>query len=436
MKRPFFLERRFWPMWTALSFGAFADNMLRQSLIIGVAFGALDLGDAAKSEMAIPVIGSFFAVSMFIFSPLAGQVAEKYETAMLFRRIKFAEIVLMSIAAIGFLLNAAGLLIAVLFAMGAQSAFFSPVRFSAMPKYLHADELVRGNGLCNAGLFVSVLVGLFLGGLMIGEAGGRSKVAAFLFAAAVIGWLAVLFAPRATENAPDIKLDYNPFPQAVHMTALAFRAPGVAWPLLGGAFFFFTSTMVTVLVPLYARASLGGDEKSATAIMGVFAIGAGIGALAASAISKKRSALGFSTAGVALASVSAIAIYVLTGPAAASGGLFSGEAAGAALAVSFCLAAIAMGLFLAPLQAAVQRRAPAAERGRILATGNMLNAAAAIGGSLSVLTVTQTALDPRTAFLILAALQGAVVLYMSFRWRTVPRGQYDNSLEASVENKA
>lgn len=442
MKTPLFFQTRFWPMWTALSLGAFADNMLRQALIIGVAFGAVKASGFADPDDAIPIIGSFFAVAMLVFSTISGQIAEKYETAMLFRRIKLVEVVLMAIAAVGFFLNSGWLLIATLFAMGAQSAFFSPVRLGAMPKYLKADELVRGNGLCNAGLYVSILVGLFLGGLLIAGPNGGAKVAGGLFAASFLGWLAVLKAPRAAPGAPDLKLDWNPFVQALRIFRFAFRAPGVGRPLLGPAFFFYVSTLVTVLTPLYVKSSLNADEAVATTIMGVFAIGAGAGAMAAAALSKKRSGLGFSALGVAGASAMAVLIFILTDIVAASAGeaapieILTGAPAGLALAASFSLSAAFMGLFIAPLQAAVQRRAPAAERARILAAGNMANAAAAILGSLSVLVVTRTDLDPRAAFLAVAALQAGVALFMIVRRARTPEGLYDEALLAQdpVEN--
>ena len=82
--------------------------------------------------------------------------------------------------------------------------------------------------------------------------------------------------------------------------------------------------------------------------------------------------------------------------------------AGVGILLCFLLAAVFMGLFVAPLQAAVQRRAPANECARIVAAGNMTNAAAAFLGSMSVLVVTETGLDPRLGLLAMALLQGAV----------------------------
>ena len=46
-----------------------------------------------------------FILPFFLFSATAGQMADKYDKAMLIRRIKFIEIILMGLAAIGFYLQ-------------------------------------------------------------------------------------------------------------------------------------------------------------------------------------------------------------------------------------------------------------------------------------------------------------------------------------------
>ena len=175
---PLFFQRRFWPMWTALSLGTFADNTLRQALLIGIPAGIIAVPFFNNADNAIPYIGALLPIAILIFSSVSGQIADKYETSMMFRRTKFAEIILMTIAALAFITGQGALAIAMLFAMGAQSAFFAPVRVSAMPKYLETDELVRGNGLCNAGLFTFILLGYMVGGFLIIQPNGGVAVGA------------------------------------------------------------------------------------------------------------------------------------------------------------------------------------------------------------------------------------------------------------------
>ena len=80
---PLFAQRRFWPMWVALSFGTFSDNVLRQSLLIGVPYGVIDAPAFEKPDNAMPFIGALLPVAIMVFSPLSGQLADKYETSMM-----------------------------------------------------------------------------------------------------------------------------------------------------------------------------------------------------------------------------------------------------------------------------------------------------------------------------------------------------------------
>ena len=90
---PLFFQRRFWPMWTALSLGTFADNTLRQALLIGIPAGVITVPFFANPDNAIPYIGALLPIAILIFSSVSGQLADKYETSMMFRRTKFAEII-------------------------------------------------------------------------------------------------------------------------------------------------------------------------------------------------------------------------------------------------------------------------------------------------------------------------------------------------------
>jgi MFS family permease len=425
-QRPLFFQRRFWPMWTALTLGTFSDNVLRQALLIGISYGVIAAPMFGRADNAIPLIGALLPLAIMLFSPLSGQLADKYETSMMFRRTKFVEVVLMLVAAAAFLFELGGLAIAMLFAMGAQSAFFSPVRTGAMPKYLAPDELVRGNGLCNAGLYSFILVGYMVGGALITTKGGGAKVAVVLVLASTLGWLAALRTLRAGANDPDHKISFDWFSQVGRMAKLVTASRGVAPPLLGVAAFFLLSTAVTVLTPLYARDSLRADALTATVLNGLFAVGAGLGAIFAAGLAKGRSGLGYSAASVGTAGLFSLLVFVFSPfGAAAPGETLKASAllttpAGLLLSFLFIATAALMGVYLAPLQAAVQRRAPPAVRARIMAAGAFLNAAFAILGSLSTFAITNTEADPALVFPAIAASMLAISALMLHRRRKLP----------------
>lgn len=432
---PLFFQRRFLPMWTALSFGTFADNTLRQALLIGIPAGIISAPFFTDADNALPFIGTLLPLAILIFSSVSGQLADKYETSMMFRRTKFVELILMGVAAFAFASGTGWLAVAMLFAMGAQSAFFSPVRVGAMPKYLAANELVRGNGLCNAGLFSFILLGYMAGGVLIAMENGGALVGAVLIGAATIGFLAALRAPFAAANDPDLTLSFNGFAQTLAMFRLVFSSPGVAPPLLGVGVFYLFSTAVTVIIPIYGRDALHATPLVWAALNGLFAIGAGLGAVTAASLPKNRSGLGVSTIGIASAGLMGFFVYFLTPMAAGTqaaplglADLFS-SAPGVMLVGVLILTSALSGVYIAPLQAAMQRRAPPAVRARIMAASAFANAAFAIPGSLSLLAITATGADTRLAFVAVGIAMLVIAGIMFHRRRTLPEGLYDDMLK-------
>lgn len=436
---PLFFQRRFLPMWIALALGAFTDNMLKQALSIALVFGILTAPFISNDD-ALPLVGSLFPIAMLLFSMVAGQVADKYETAMMFRRTKFIEFLLMVLAAIGFMTGSTAILILALFLMGAQSAFFSPTRTGAMPKYLEANELVRGNALCSGGLFVSVMLGIIVGGLFIAAPNGPMIVSAILVTAAFIGWFVILRAPARPANAPDLKIDWNIFRQTVVLFGYAFKSRGVAHPVLGVAIYWLLGAFVSIAVPLFVRDTLGADETVVTVLMSLFAVGAAIGAAIASSLSKGRSGLDFAFGAVAIASIATLLVFTLslgtaplTSDTLRNVGTYFVDTRSFTIAAAFLVASTGMSVFAVPLMAAVQRRAPTDKRSRILAANNMMNGAGAIIGSWLVLSITRTSISAAYVFLAVGLMQLAIAIYMYIRRARVPSGLYDEVLENTAD---
>jgi LPXTG-motif cell wall-anchored protein len=221
------------------------------------------------------------------------------------------------------------------------------------------------------------------------------------------------------------------------MFSYVFKSPGVAPPLFGAAIFYLLSTAVTVVIPLYGRDALHATPFVWAALNGFFAIGAGLGAITAASLSRKRSGLGASAFAIAAGGVVSIAIYFITPLAAGTpeaplslGALLS-SASGQLLVIVLILTAALSGVYIAPLQAAMQRRAPREVRALIMAAGAFANAAFAIPGSLSVLAITRTGADPRLAFVAVGAVMLAIAGVMFYRKNRFVEGLYDEMLSAA-----
>ena len=171
-------QRRFAPFFVVQSLGAFNDNVYRQA-IIGMLFW---MGVPAEQRTLYTNLApALFILPYFLFSATAGQIAEKLEKARLIRITTAMEIVIMSVAAVGFLLQSMPLLLVALFGTGVQSTLFGPVKYSILPSVLKPEELTGGNGLVEMGTSMSILLGMIAGGLVFVVAGLAFKVSAVPF---------------------------------------------------------------------------------------------------------------------------------------------------------------------------------------------------------------------------------------------------------------
>ena len=145
--------------------------------MILITFHLAELYDV-NAQIMITAVAGLFILPFFLFSSLAGQIADKYEKSFLIRIIKFVEIVLMCLTAAAFETMHLWWLVFLLFCMGTQSTFFGPLKFSILPQLLNDEELVAGNGLVNAGTNIAILTGTLCGGLFILSPLGRHYISA------------------------------------------------------------------------------------------------------------------------------------------------------------------------------------------------------------------------------------------------------------------
>src|SRR3990167_7650873 len=127
--------RRFLPLFITQFLGAFNDNVFKNALMILITYRIGELA-GLNSQSLVALAAGIFIFPFFLFSATAGQLADKYEKSRLITIIKFVEIVLMVLAAIGFYFQSVFLLMTVLFALGTQATFFGPLKYAILPDHL------------------------------------------------------------------------------------------------------------------------------------------------------------------------------------------------------------------------------------------------------------------------------------------------------------
>ena len=249
-------NRKFWPLCYTQFFGAFNDNFFKSALVILITFQAMSLA-GLNSEQLIALCGGIFIFPFFLFSAIAGQIADKYEKARLIIYIKILEIFIMILAVSGFIMANLPVLLIALFLMGLQSSLFSPLKYSYIPYQVASHKLVEANALLQSTTFLAVLMGTIFGGLVIAiPEQGIFYVSFGVLSLAIIGLLFSLFIPKVSPVEPDLSLKYNPLTSTWNLIHYIIQKKRILYTILGlGWFWFYGATLLSIL-PGYGKKNI------------------------------------------------------------------------------------------------------------------------------------------------------------------------------------
>ena len=161
-----FTQRRFLPFFVTQFLGALNDNLFKNALLVIVVSSAV-AGSEASTNFTTNFAVGLFILPFFLFSTTAGQLADTYDKAMLMRRVKITEILIMLAGSYALMTQNLNFMLLILFLLGTQSAFFGPAKYSLIPQHLNSDELLAGNAQISMGTFGSILLGTLIGGWMV-----------------------------------------------------------------------------------------------------------------------------------------------------------------------------------------------------------------------------------------------------------------------------
>ena len=414
-------QRRFLPVWMAQTFGAFNDNLLRWSLVVLAAYEGFTVFGLPRQEMA-PIAAVVFTLPLFLFSPIAGQFVDTLDRMKVMRAMKLLEIALMSIAALGFILDQPLLLLVALFLMGVQSAFFNPARQASMPTLLTADELVTGNGLISGAVNVAILVAAILASLLVGQDNGVTVISGLLIGFAIIGWLGLMWGVEAPASAERKPVNLNIIGETWRIVRFMLQAPNVLRPMLGVAWFWTVAAALITLVPVFARDVLAGDTSVVALFQLLFTVSTALGALTAGLLDRgneARPAVIIGALGMALCSaylgVQTLPMQAQPDAELMNAAQFIAEPSYWPIMAAMSASAVCGGLFLVPLQAMVQRRSDPERRGRLLAGGGMINGLGATVGPLTLVVFARLDMPMQSTFFMAAAGMALIGLVVTFR---------------------
>lgn len=405
-------QRRFLPFFITQFLGAFNDNVFKTALITLVTFrtGQLTTLDAGTLATLLP---GLFILPFFLFSATSGQLADKFDKAAVARAVKVFEIVVMALAAWGFVAHNLAALVTALFLMGLHSTVFGPVKYAYLPQHLGQHELVGGNGLVEMGTFVAILVGQILGAWLISTSDNGATISATVLGLAVLGWLASRAIPRTPSPEPQLRINWNPLSETFANLRFAYGNRVVWLSLLGISWFWFYGATLLAQFPAFAKNVLGGDESVFIVLLSVFSLGVGVGSLLCEKLSGGKVEIGLVPFGAIGLTLFGVDLY-LAAPAVAEHGSDWLAVAGAHWRVLADIALIGLfgGFYIVPLYALIQTRSEKSHQSRVIAANNILNAAFMVVSAGVTVALFKLGLSIPQLFLATALFNAVVAIYI------------------------
>jgi Na+/melibiose symporter-like transporter len=275
--------RRFAPLFATQFLGAFNDSLFKQGVVLFVTYQLFS--DAAREAQFSAIAQGLFILPFFLFSALAGQLADDHDKARLIRIIKMAEILIMIIGGAGLLLENIPLMLLAVLGMGIHSTFFGPIKYAILPQHLQKDEVLGGTGLVEAGTYIAILGGTILAGVLADDA--LMAVVATIGIAG-LGLLAGRQVPPAPPAAERIRPDWHIVRASVRLVSETMHVPRLFLAILAISFFWTIGAVLIIIFPPLVKNVLGANEQVASLFIAIFSIGIAIGSVAINRLLKSE----------------------------------------------------------------------------------------------------------------------------------------------------
>lgn len=414
-----FKHRRFSAMFFTQFLGAFNDNVFKQALILILTYVA-----AAKMGMEISLLNNLaallFILPYFLFSALAGQIADKYEKSKLTQGVKLLEICIMALAAIGFWFELYWLLFVALFLMGTQSTFFGPIKYGYLPEAMHKDELVGANGLFQTGTSLAILTGMMAAGVLTQLDHSTLWLIVSTLFVATLGYIASRHLPKTTPQAKDLAINWNIFSTSFDIIKYLHSLPLLFFVIIGNSWFWLYGATFLTQTPEFSKVILHGDESVVILLLTLFSVGTALGSLLCKTLTKNQVSLKLLPIGILGLSVFAIDLYLslssiaIQAPRTPYGisALMDMDGTWRVFADLFFLG-FAGGVYIVPMYAFMQAYAPISHRSRVVGANNIFNAIFMVGSAVcSIIILTMLKLSLPQLFLITGVLNAIFGIFL------------------------
>jgi acyl-[acyl-carrier-protein]-phospholipid O-acyltransferase/long-chain-fatty-acid--[acyl-carrier-protein] ligase len=303
-----------------------------------------------------------------------------------------AEIVVMAAGVLAFwaypITGFAGLL-AVLFLMATQSAFFGPGKYGILPELFRRRDLPHANGVILMTTFLAIIFGSAAAGWLLEEFATQVWVAGMAcIVIALVGTGTSLLVRPTPPAKPKLRITPSAFVVPADVWQGMRNDHALLWALLASCMFWLVGAVVQMSINALGIKQLEvGELRTSLMVTGV-GVGIAAGALLAGRLSRGKvnfTVMRYGAWGI----VGSLMLVALLNPPVEllpTNFAWLVEPRGVEMRYLASMAALVVagastGLFAVPLQVFLQSRAPADQKGRVIATMNLANWIAIIVGA-------------------------------------------------------
>ena len=413
-------SKSFLPLFLCQFFSAFNDNLLKNGLVALVVY-VLAREDAGA---LVQLAGAIFILPSFLLSGLGGQLADRYDKALIAKRLKFAEVFAALFSALGFYLHSVPLLFVALAIFGSVAALFGPIKYGILPDQLKTEELPHGNALIEAATFLAILLGSILGTKavtgndilihLVGEFLGIQSITGtasmlplsfFIIALAIACWLSARAIPPTKEAAPDLVIQLNIFASTMGLLQTLWRSKKLWWGAITVSWFWLVGGVTLPLLATLVKDHLCGNDNLYIFTLILFSIGIALGSILAAWLAHGQILLLPTPVAAVLMGIFGVdlGIVPMHAPHLPVPGIveFLHTFSGTRFTVDLVGFSAAGGLFIVPIFAAIQSWADVECRARVIAAVNVLSAIFMVAGALGTAALqSQGVTEPQVAILL------------------------------------
>jgi acyl-[acyl-carrier-protein]-phospholipid O-acyltransferase / long-chain-fatty-acid--[acyl-carrier-protein] ligase len=350
--------RSFWLMFVVEFQNAFSDNLLRWLVTFLVV--DMTLSETHRNEL-VPLVGAVFALPFILFSMAGGFFADRFSKRDVTVTIKCAEIGIMSVALLGLWRNHIPLMLASVFLMSTHSAFFGPSKYGMLPELLPEKKLSWGNGIFGFGTYAAIITGTVFAGTL-SDTFGKKQFASgvILIALAWFGLALSLRVDRVPAAGQKKEFRANLLGDFFTQMATIRRDRVLFLGVVGNAFLWFLGALLQPTVLFYGKDIFHFDDRHSSYLQTALLIGIGIGSFAAGFLSGGKIEYGLIPLG--MAGLTIFATLLSHAGLAVTG-----------VAWSLGLLGFFGGFYNVPVNAIIQYRPDAGNKGHVIAASALLS---------------------------------------------------------------